>query len=297
MSKKMMKKVACNILALASVVACAGTFTACETAHPKVEMEIEFNGETYSVEYKLFRKIAPSTVSHFLFLVENGYYDGLCVHNYDISAKKMYTGAYSATTNAEDEDGLLYKGYYEEIKKFSNYAEYPASVWFNENRTTPTYTVYGEFSSNKFSVESGALKQEFGSLTMYYNEKDTEDRIYTTYLGGERKGETVAREYKYNSATSQFFISLSTTATSSSKYCTFAKLNGDKSEEALQELMASIATYAQENYGEDGEKDFVTEYSVEVDEDDPIVGNKAKTVKFDVPNKPIVIKKVSVKKY
>lgn len=297
MSRKIMKKVACNLLALASVVACAGTFTACETSHPKVEMEIEFNGETYTLEYKLFRKIAPSTVSHFLFLAENGYYDGLCVHDYDMSAEKMYTGAYTATDASDDADGLVYKPYYEEIKKFSNYSEFPASVWSNEARTTPTYTVYGEFSSNKFSVESGALKQTFGSLTMYYHEKDTEDRVYATYLGGDRKGETVAREYKYNSATSQFFISLSESTSSSAKYCTFAQLNGDNSEDELQDLIDDIKDYIEDVYGEEDAEGFVTGHSVRVDEDDPFVGKKSQTVTFEVPTKPIVIKKVSVKKY
>ena len=292
-----MKKVACNLLALASVVACAGTLTACETSHPKVEMEIEFNGETYTLEYKLFRKIAPSTVSHFLFLAENGYYDGLCVHDYDMSGQKMYTGAYTAADTADDEDGLVYKPYYDEIKKFSNYSEFPASVWSNEDRTTPTYTVYGEFSSNKFSVENGALKQSFGSLTMYYHEKDTEDRVYATYLGGDRKGETVIREYKYNSATSQFFISLSSTESSSAKYCTFAQLNGDKSEDELEDLIDDINDYIEDVYGEEDAGEFVSNHLVKVDEDDPFFGKKSKSVSFEVPAKPIIIKKVSVKKY
>lgn len=297
MSRKIMKKVACNLLALASVVACAGTFTACETSHPKVEMQIEFDGETYTLEYKLFRKIAPSTVSHFLFLVENGYYDGLCVHNYDMSGEKMYTGAYTVASTPDDADGVEYKSYYDEIKKFSNYSEFPASVWSNESRTTPTYTVYGEFSSNKFTVENGALKQSFGSLTMYYHEKDTEDRVYATYLGGDRKGETVAREYQYNSATSQFFISLSSTEASSAKYCTFAQLNDDDSKEELEDLMEDINDYIEDVYGEEEEDSFVTSHSVKVDEDDPFVGKKSKSVTFDVPNKPIIIKKVTVKKY
>jgi cyclophilin family peptidyl-prolyl cis-trans isomerase len=214
-----------------------------------------------------------------------------------MSGQKMYTGAYTVASTPDDADGIVYKAYYDEIKKFSNYSEFPASVWSNEDRATPTYTVYGEFSSNKFSVESGALKQSFGSLTMYYHEKDTEDRVYATYLGGDRKGETVAREYKYNSATSQFFISLSSTESSSSKYCTFAQLNGDDSWDELEDLMDDIEDYIEDVYGEEEEKSFVTSHSVRVDEDDPFVGKKPKSVTFEVPNKPIIIKKVSVKKY
>ena len=79
MAKKTLKKITCTALAFASVFACAATATACETARPQVEMKIEFNGETYTLEYELYRKIAPTTVSHFIWLADNGYYDGLCV--------------------------------------------------------------------------------------------------------------------------------------------------------------------------------------------------------------------------
>ena len=296
MAKRMIKRMACNVLAIASVCACVGTFTACETSHPKVEMTIEFNGEEYTLDYKLYRKIAPSTVAQFLWLADNGYYDGLCIHDYDSSGAKLYTGAYKAA-GADDDDGLEYVPYYETIKTFKNYADFPVSVWMNEDKATPTYTVYGEFSNNNFTVENGALKQSFGSLTMYYTDKDTEDRVYTTYLGGDRKGETVAREYKYNSATSQFFISLSETTASSAKYCTFATLDED-SEDILEDLEDAIEDYIEAEYGEEATvEDFVTEQSVTVDEDDPFVGKKAKKATYEVPNKPIVIKKITVKKY
>ena len=75
MFKKTMKKIACTALAITSVVACAGTFTACETAHPEVKMVLQFNNKNYDLEYKLYRNIAPSTTNHFLWLVENGYYN------------------------------------------------------------------------------------------------------------------------------------------------------------------------------------------------------------------------------
>ena len=81
MSKKMMKKIVCNTLAVLSASACLGLATACETAHPEVEMTIVFNEKEYVLEYELYRNIAPSTVNHFLTLVDNDYYNGLCVHN------------------------------------------------------------------------------------------------------------------------------------------------------------------------------------------------------------------------
>ena len=64
--KKTLKKITCGILAAVSVFGCAATLTACETSHPEVEMKVEFNGETYTLDYKLYRELAPQTVKHFL---------------------------------------------------------------------------------------------------------------------------------------------------------------------------------------------------------------------------------------
>ena len=295
MSKKMMKRIACNAVAVLGAAACLCTATACETAHPEVEMTISFNGNDYTLEYELYRKVAPSTVEHFMALVENDYYNGLCVHDYDDSGLKMYTGAYSVATDAEDEDGLTYKSYYEVVQGYENF---PISVWQDSAKSTPLYTVYGEFDANGFQVENGAKKQSYGSLTMYYHDKSTTAKAYVPYLNADKEGELATRQYKYNSATSQFYISLSTNETSNSQYCTFATLSED-SVEVLEDLQDAIADYIAENYGEeeDANAAFTTEQEVTVDEDDLYVGKKAKAQKFDVPNEPIVIKEVKVTKY
>ena len=298
MAKNMLKRILCGALAITAVGACATTATACETAHPEVELVLEFNGETYTLEYELYRKIAPSTVNHFLWLVGNGYYDGLCVHNYDYSASKMYTGAY--TVSEEEESGIAYKSYYEEIKKFENYADFPVSVWMDKEKNTPTYTLYGEFSANSFRVESGAKKQSFGSLSMYYDAKDTDEKVYTPYLGGEKEGEVAARAYKYNSATSQFYISLATAQTSTSNYCTFAILSED-SVEILEKFQEDLNDFIEAEYGdEDAESskaEFVTERVVSIDEDDAFVKYNHETKTFRIPNMPIIIKSARVLKY
>ena len=105
MMKKAMKKILCGALCLTACLGSAFSFSACETSKPEVEMEIEFNGNTYTLEYTLYRKIAPATVNHFIALAENGYYDGLCVHNY--TSSKMYTGAYKY-----ENDNLVYQKYH-----------------------------------------------------------------------------------------------------------------------------------------------------------------------------------------
>jgi cyclophilin family peptidyl-prolyl cis-trans isomerase len=187
-----MKKIACAALATVSVVGCVGMFTACETKNPEVKMQIEFEGETYTLEYKLYRELAPATVKHFLKLAENAYYDGVCVHDFEDSAK-MYTGAYEYNASAEF-GGLVYKNYYDIV---ASYKDFNHTVWANSDKATPTYTLKGEFSANSFKVESGALKQSFGSLTMQYSVKDFEDieEVAVLRADGEK---TDNKKYEYN---------------------------------------------------------------------------------------------------
>jgi cyclophilin family peptidyl-prolyl cis-trans isomerase len=285
MFKKTMKKIACAALATVSVVGCVGMFTACETNNPEVKMTIEFQDETYTLEYKLYRKIAPSTVKHFLWLAENGYYDGLAIHDYDATNNKLFGGAYTAEGTS-----LTYKEYYDVIKTFDNYANFPHSVWGQKDKTSPTYTLYGEFENNKFQVTSGALKENFGTLTMYYTTKNTTDRVYVKRAAD---GEISPKDYKYNCATSMFYISTRTSAKADKSYCTFATLN-NKGE--LEELLDDIALCIEENYNDDV-AEFVSAKQMYVDADDAYVSSQNKSVSYDVPKEAIVIKSVKVTKY
>lgn len=283
------KRVVSATLALTAAFSCVGLFSACETAHPEVQITLSFEGNDYTLDYTLYRKVAPATVEHFLTLAENGYYDGLCVHDYDDS--KMYTGGYSYQDGATN-GGLIYKNYYDIVKSYI-----PQTVWQDEAKTLPTYTLYGEFSNNKFSVKNdGHLLESFGSLTMYYTEKDDcDDTIYA--LRSDGKGVT-PRAYEYNCATSLFYISLTTTAKTNKDYCTFGTLD-ESSNDELTNLQTAIADYIAKNYGEadDADEEFTSEVSVNVDEDDAFVGGTENEATYDVPNEPIVVKKVKVKKY
>ena len=283
------KRVVSAALALSAVCASVATFSACETAHPEVQITLSFNKQDYTLDYTLYRKVAPATVEHFLTLAENGYYDGLCVHDYDDS--KMYTGGYSYQDGGAN-GGLIYKNYYEIVKSYI-----PQTVWQDQAKTLPTYTLYGEFESNKFSVKNnGHLLESFGSLTMYYTEKeDCEDSVYVQRSDGDGVS---TRGYEYNSATSLFYISLSTGTKTNKNYCTFALLSDDSTSE-LTALQTAIADYIEDNYGEeeDAAEDFVTDVTLEVDADDIFVGGRDNEETYQVPNEPIVVKKVEVKKY
>ena len=278
---KKFKRFISATLALTSVCACTATFAACETAHPKVEIKISFNNQTYTLEYELYRNITPATVNHFLALAENKYYDGLCVHDYQSGA--LYTGAYSY-----ENEKLVYKNYFDTVASYI-----PQTVWSDKGKTDPTYTLYGEFEANHFSVENGDLPETFGSLVMYYSDKDTEGEVY---VKRNQDGELAPRAYEQNSATSQFYISLTESSASNNDYCVFATLKED-SVSVLEDLQTAIADYIKATYGEDEEGDFVTRTDMEIDEDDKVLAGDGSTVHYDVPNEPIVITSVKVKKY
>ena len=278
---KKLKRFISAALAITSVCACTATFAACETPHPEVELTLSFNDETYTLNYVLYRNITPSTVNHFLALAENEYYDGLCVHDYRSDA--LYTGAYSF-----ENEKLVYKNYFDTVASYI-----PQTVWRDSEKTSPTYTLYGEFESNNFSVENGDLSESFGALVMYYSDKNTEGEVY---VQRNQDGKLAPRAYAKNSATSQFFISLDEKASSNNDYCVFATLK-EGSVSVLKDLQTAIADYISDTYGEDEENDFVTETDMEIDEDDEVLGGNGSIATYNVPNEPIVVTSVKVKKY
>lgn len=296
--RRTLKKITCGILAAVSMFGCAATLTACETTYPEVQMKIEFNGETYTLEYKLYRELAPQTVKHFLWLANDGYYNGLCVHDYSQNDYlRMYTGAYSVAESEEDADGLVYKKYYETIQNSKNFSSFPVSVWMQKDQANPTYTLKGEFEDNNFRVESGDLKETFGSLTMYYYDISEEEAIAESDVYMKRAdGKAPSKcDYKYNYTTSMFYISLSNNAVNNKAYCTFATIKGD-SKSKLEDLKEALDEYIEDKY--DGEvSEFTESELVMIGEDDPMLKTQAVRKTFSVPKQPIVIKSVKVLKY
>ncbi len=278
--KRTMKKVLSLVLAASAM---AGTMVGCTTKTPEVEMVISYDNKEYTLTYKLYKSVAPSTVDHFMMLVENDYYDGLCVHNYDVTGNKMYTGGYSYVEGGSD-GGLEYKSYYDIVK---TYKDFKYSVWADLEKKEGLYTLRGEFAANGFKVgdenNSGALKQSLGSLSMFYTEKECEDEV-AVYNGTTKKMQK--NEYKYNSATSLFAIALTDGSSVSDAYCTFATLT-DKSVSVFERLKENI----------EKDEDFTTQYDFEIDRDDAFVKDYHNSVAYEVPNSPIVIESMKVTKY
>lgn len=284
MGKKVVKKIAMGVLALTCTFGCIGTFTACDDGNPEARIVLEFNGQEYTLNYELYKDRTPKTVNHFMWLVDNNYYDGLCVHNLQTASNRLYTGAYSLDASGN----LEYKDYYAFVKSKQDFAH---SVWRDSEKKTPLYTLYGEFKENGFNVGQNnrdALKEEYGSLVMYYHAKTDAGEAYVLNPNGSET--PIKKDYTYNSATSMFYISTVETSKVNESTCTFATL---KNKDVLENLQESIIEYMD---GKD-EDEFVTSSTVMKEPGDIIVGNQQLEVTYKVPNESIVIKSARITKY
>ena len=279
MKKVTFKKMACCMCAAAASAATLATFASCETSYPKAEIVVTFNDSSYTLTYELARKLAPATVRHFIELADNGFYDGLCVHDY--SSTKWITGGYRTAENDVD---LKEVAYFDIVKDW----DLTQSVWLSADKKDATNTVYGEFSDNAYKVEnSGAWKQTYGSISMFYTEKSVEDKVYVDRYDGDGQS---YRPYKYNSATSLFYFYTSTSEASSAKYCTFGRLDEDGAEQ-FKKLTAAVSEYEESL----GDESFTQSVTLTCNTGAP--QNTESTVTANVPKKAIVITSVKIKKY
>ena len=283
MKKNIFKKFTAAACLTAVAATTLFTFASCETSYPKAEITVSFNDTDYTLKYELARKLAPSTVRHFIELADNNFYDGLCVHSYETS--KWIAGGYKVA-EGDDDTKLEEIDYFAAVKNFA----LTQTVWASPNKENPTGTVYGEFSKNNYKVEgTGAWKQTYGSLSMFYTSKDAEDSVYVDRFDG--NGQSY-KPYKYNSATSLFyFYTSSSDSAASDNYCTFARLE-EKSRDKFAKLLKAVSDYSSDAYGDDG---FTEEKKLTANAGDPFESSSTVTAK--VPKKAIVIKSVKIKKY
>ena len=168
MRKKFLYRVAAIGSSALILAGSAALFASCTTSnYPEVTITYSFNGEDYAVTYRLSRVDAPRTVQHFIELADAGFYDGMVVHDYQDYTIK--SGGYRL------EDGELVEvDYLSEVQRLEEEQgiEFTQSVWADEERTIPLYSVYGEFSANGVENENGKeYVHEAGALVMYYTDK------------------------------------------------------------------------------------------------------------------------------
>lgn len=294
---KNMKRILCVSGSALMLAAGALSLTSCESAWPKVTVNMTFNGRSYSVAYRLNREYFPQTVRHFIELAESGYYDGMAFHDY--SSEGMYTGAYRY--NADEAYGLEEVNYFEyiEAKKLS----LTQSV-FKKTDGTPKAedglnTLFGEFENNGYTITNNSQNygmEKKGSLVMYYSPAtDVSDSFKVTTEVSRASGDAKyqKKDYSYNSATSLFYVSFSAKSVVNKNYCVFGDLFDDKAQTVYNDLISAINDYIDSCDEENG---FTEEAVLATHVGDPYYGGYNLTATYDVPRTPIVITSMKVDK-
>lgn len=298
--------------ALAAVVSVSAAASACtiKTKHPRAKITIEFNEQTYNIEYTLYRNMYPQTVQHFIELADDGFYNDMVIHNY--SSTDWFTGGYSYADGYETAyttAGTL-RDYLDEYSKEEQY-------YSLADKLTPSVykqlryegdkevvsgedalpTLIGEFANNDHRIEKGAVTADFGVLKMYYYDKGTDNHQKVAIKNS--FGQILEHDYRYNCATSVFAIQTSDSSSySESNYAIFARLRNDKAEDTLNALSDAIDDYISDNYSSTS-KNFTTSVTTQVDKEDRFAeaGGQAIDVTFTLTAKPIIIKSVKITKY
>lgn len=290
-------KIAALLISVLLVLTAAFAFVGCETKRPEISIKLSFNGQTYEMEYKLYRNMYPQTVAHYLELIDMGYFDGTVIHDYQ--SDRMVGGGYEYEGD-DVEDDLAAKDYDAATKdENGNVTLENVSVWADENKESAYNTLYGEFSANGFTVENNGLTNSLGSIGTYYYTpiKTTGDapRVWVQ-LNSDNSMDT--RPYSYNSAKSMFYLYTGSSGTDSN-YCTFGVLKDSGDQETFQSLLDAIKEYTLETLNggdEEGAEVFTSEVSMTI-EDEYWSEDSYENVTFNVPKAQIVIESVRVLKY
>ena len=229
--------------------------------------------------YELFKQEnSPITPSVF---DDDGYtYEGMYLEDDYYELFKQENSP--ITPSVFDDDGYTYEGEGED-----------AVLVPKEGEALPT--LYGEFSENGHTVENGQRGSEYGALKMYYSEKIISDTAEAQVWVKTGSGETLLREYQYNSATSLFAIQTSaSTALDADEYATFGYLLNDDAEAVLDSLMDAIDDYIDEEYN--SSRDFTVNAGTEIDRFEQ-VAEQATAADFDLPKLAIIIRSVEITRY
>ena len=321
MSKKIKK--AFLAAAVAAVVGVSAAASACtiQSKHPNARITIEFNEETFVIDYTLYRNMYPQTVQHFIELVDSGFYNDTIIHDYRSS--DWVTGGYSY--NAKDDEGNVMNDYVasfspsvnnsssmpEYLEKNSKEEEYfnlvtegiksgtfsasvyKQSVYEGEKEVVALDdalpTLIGEFSENGHNIKDDkGLKSTFGALKTFYYSKDNKDVVIVE----NSFGQILPRNYSYNSTTSLFSMQVSNSSLyDSSKYAVFGQLKNDGAKDALEDLIDAISDHVTNSSYTNWTKSIETQ----VDQFDLLADEKAAT--FTMVAAPIIIRSVKITKY
>ena len=186
-----MKKLS-NIIAIIIIIALLGTVSygyykkvTMEVKNPIVTMEVQDFG---TIKLELYPEMAPETVSNFIALAQNGFYDGLKFH-------RVVEGFMIQGGDANG-DGTG-------TPKLSD-----LGIELKEGEEDKEYNITGEFLANGYN--DNKLKHKEGVISMARGD-------YTSYS-------PALTTESYNSAGSQFFIMTADNSSLDGSYAAFGKV-------------------------------------------------------------------------
>ena len=282
------------LVAAAVLFTCTLMFAACESKYPEIEMKISFNGETYTLTYKLYRNAYEQTVEHYLELIDMGYFDNTVIHDYQDD--RMVGGGYTYEDieNGDITEDLTALDYDAATLNEDGSVKIPVSVWKDSARTQPTNRLYGEISnSNGFSLDNfSGLSNTTGAIGTYsYTNKNETQTVYTKRPSGTE----VAGQYYKNSVTSMFYLATGSSAASDSSFCVFGELANSDSVTAFSDLTTAISDYITAQQESDDSYIFTETFEMTIEDD--MASENPYDVTFNVPKVKIVITSVEVTKY
>ena len=330
MSKKIKKL--CAAVALAALVGVSTVaFPACGTSkHPTAKITIEFNEETYVIEYMLYRNMYPKTVQHFIELADEGFYNNMIVHNYTesdwITGGYSYNGIYYEYDSAKGEEvpietkysdsfsSSLMADYLDRNNKESAYYDlankgaFSASVYkgsipdFDDNgdaKISSEYalpTVIGEFSANNHKIEDNkGLTADYGTLKMFYYKKDGDSVFVKNSFN-----QILYADYSYNCATSLFALQVNpSSAYNANNYAVFGKLKNDKAQDHLEDLTDAISDYVDYISSLNSSSTWKSTVATKVDKLDTYADDGGRDIdqNFTMTSMPIIIRSVKITKH
>lgn len=168
MTEVIMKKLIKGLIAICMAVCCLLGVVSCDVIKngsklQAVTVTLNVNGVEEDFNFELYLNLAPGTIDHFTYLVNEGYYDNTIVSNVK---GHVEFGAYDSSFNSKYGEGA--KSYYSLINANTVKDKYVGPA--KDARYDSKFNVVGEFASNGYVGNSLSLD---GALVL--KREDLED--------------------------------------------------------------------------------------------------------------------------
>ena len=175
-----------------------------EVVNPIVTMEVENYG---TIKLELYPEIAPDTVSNFVNLAQNGFYDGLIFHR--IVEGFMIQGGGNKVEEIEKTNEKTGEVTKETTTKTVSPKLSNLGIKLKNGQEDAEYCIKGEFLANGY--DDNTLKHKEGVISMA---RADYTQTYSATL----------TEESYNSASAQFFIMTEDNSSLDGAYASFGKV-------------------------------------------------------------------------